>query len=101
MKYVYAALLLHDIGKEITEKNIMSVLDAAGSPVDETRVKALVAAISEIDVDEVLKSAPTAVAFGAPAPAEEKAPEEEKAEKEEEEEAREEEALAGLGALFQ
>ena len=72
---------------------------------DEARVKALAAAISEINIDEAIKSAPTIVApAAAPAapaeakPAEEAKKEEEK--KEEEEEKKEEEALSGLSALF-
>jgi len=100
MKYVYAALLLHSSGMEITENNLSGVLKAAGGPIDEVRVKALVAAVSEIDIDEALKIAPTTVQVSAPTPVKEKVVKEE--EKEEEvEEKKEEEALAGLGALFQ
>lgn len=100
MKYVYAALLLHSAGMEITENNLSGVLKAAGGKIDEVRVKALVAAISEIDIDEALKIAPTTVQVSAATPVEEKVMKEE--EKEEEvEEKKEEEALAGLGALFQ
>ncbi len=105
MEYVYAALLLHAAGKEITEENLKAVLEAAGvSPPDEARIKALVAALEGVNIDEVIEkaampvAAPVAVAAApaAEAPAEEAQEEEE----EEEEEASEEEALAGLGALF-
>ncbi len=102
MEYVYAALLLHSAGKEINEENLRKVLEAAGVSPDEARLKALVAALDGVNIDEVVEKAavPVAapVAAVAPAPAETKVEEEE--EEEEEEEASEEEALAGLGALF-
>jgi len=104
MEYIYAALLLHRAGKPIDEENVTKVLEVAGIQTDPARVKALVAALSEIDIDEAIKSAPTVLA-AAPAavpaeaaPAAEEKKEEEK--KEEEEEKKEEEALEGLGALF-
>ncbi len=103
MEYVYAAMLLHKAGKEINEKNVSEVLTAAGISADSVRVKALVASIAEVDIEEAIKSAPAMVA-AAPAPAaeapakkEEKAKEEEK---EEDESKKEEEAMEGLGALF-
>lgn len=99
MEYVYAALLLHKAGKEINEENLTEVLKAAGVNVDSARVKALVASVSEIDIDEILKSAVAMPAAPAPQPTEEvEKKEEEKAEEEEEE--KEEAALEGLGALF-
>jgi len=104
MENNYAALLLHRAGKPIDEENVTKVLEVAGIQTDPARVKALVAALSEIDIDEAIKSAPTVLA-AAPAavpaeavPAAEEKKEEEK--KEEEEEKKEEEALEGLGALF-
>ena len=106
MEYIYAAMLLHKAGKEINEKNLTQVLTAAGINVDAVRVKALVASLAEVNIDEALKSAPTmlaapAAAQAAPAPAAEAKPkEEEKKKKEEEEKAKEEAALEGLGALF-
>lgn len=102
MEYIYAAMLLHKAGKPIDEKNVTKVLETAGINVDPVRVKALVAAISAVDIEEVLKSASSfmaAPAAVAPAPSVEKKPAEEE-EKEEEEEKKEEEALEGLGALF-
>ncbi|WP_297486653.1 50S ribosomal protein P1 [Thermococcus sp.] len=103
MEYVYAALLLHASGKEINEENLKKVLEAAGVSADEARIKALVAALEGVNIDEVIEKAamPVAapVAVAAPQPAEEKVEEAEEEEEEEEEE-REEEALAGLGALF-
>jgi large subunit ribosomal protein L12 len=103
MEYVYAAMLLHKAGKEINEKSVSEVLKAAGVNADSARVKALVASIAEVDIDEAIKSAP-AMAAAAPAPAAEapaKKEEKKPAEEEEEDESKkEEEAMEGLGALF-
>ena len=101
MEYVYAAMLLHNAGKQIDEQSVTKVLSAAGINVDASRVKALVASLSEVDIDEAIKSAafmPAAAPAPAAEAAEEKPAEEEK--KEEEKEKKEEEALEGLGALF-
>lgn len=104
MEYIYAAMLLHKAGKEINEANLTQVLTAAGINVDAVRVKALVASLAEVNIDEVLKSAPTMMAAtAAPAAtptADTKPKEEEKKKKEEEEKAKEEAALEGLSALF-
>ena len=102
MEYVYAAMLLHKAGKEINEKNVSEVLTAAGVTADAARVKALVASIAEVDIDEAIKSAPAMMA-AAPAPAAAApAAEEQKKEEEEEEDQtkKEEEAMEGLGSLF-
>ncbi|RLG84578.1 MAG: 50S ribosomal protein P1 [Thermoprotei archaeon] len=108
MEYIYASLLLKEAKKEINEENLKRVLEAAGISIDEVKVKALVAALKEIDIDKVLESAtlplaaPMAAPAAAPAPAEEK--KEEKEEKKEEEEEKkelsEEDLASGLGALF-
>jgi large subunit ribosomal protein L12 len=106
MEYVYAAMLLHKAGKEINEKNLSNVLTAAGVTVDAVRVKALVASLSEVNIDEAIKAAPTMMAAPATAQApttpaaEAKPKEEDKKKKVEEEKAKEEAALEGLGALF-
>ena len=95
MEYVYAALLLHSAGGKITEETVKKVLTAAGVKAEEPRLKALVAALSEIKIEDALKAAqamPVAAAPAAEAKKEEKKPEEEKK--------KGEEALAGLGALF-
>ena len=102
MEYVYAAMLLHKAGKEINEKQVSEVLTAAGISVDSVRVKALVASIAEVDIEEAIKSAPAMMAAApaqvAAAPAEEEKPAEE--EEEEDQTKKEEEAMEGLGALF-
>lgn len=99
MEYVYAAMLLHKAGKPITEDNVSQVLGAAGVKADPTRVKALVASLSEIDIDEAIKAA-TITAPTPAAPAEATPAEKEKPKEEEKEEEKEEAALEGLGALF-
>jgi len=101
MEYVYAAMLLHKAGKEINEKSVSEVLTAAGITADSVRVKALVASIAEVDIEEAIKAAPAmmsaAPAAAATAPAEEKKEEEEP---EEDESKKEEAAMEGLGSLF-
>lgn len=108
MEYVYASLLLHTAGKEISEENLRRVLDAAGVKVDEVRVKMLVAALKEINIDEVLKqasaapaipAAPVATQAAAPAP-QQAQPAPAKAEEEEKKEVSEEEIAEGISSLF-
>jgi large subunit ribosomal protein L12 len=106
MENIYAAMLLHKAGKEINEDSVKNVLAAAGINVDPVQIKALVASLSEVNIDEAIKAAPTMMAAApvgpaAGAPAEQKAaPVEDKKKKAEEEKAKEEAALEGLGALF-
>jgi large subunit ribosomal protein L12 len=107
MEYVYAALLLHRLKQNITEDSVKNIVKAAGVTPDDVRVKALVAALSEVNIEEALKAAPVAVAAAAPeagsaaaaagggAAAAAPAKEEEK-----KEEKKEEEALEGLSSLF-
>jgi large subunit ribosomal protein L12 len=103
MEYIYAAMLLHKAGKEINEANLTQVLTAAGMNADTVRVKALVASLAEVKIEEAIKSASTMMAAPAAAqaaPAAEAKPKEEKKEKKEDEKQKEEAALEGLGALF-
>ena len=95
-EYVHAALLLHAVKKGITEENVKAVIKAAGIDPDESRIKALIASLAEVNVDEVLRSAATASVAVSPAPqvTEAKKPEEKKAPEKKEEE------ITGLGALF-
>ena len=58
MEYVYAALLLHKLKQNITEDNIANVIKATGVTPDDVRVKALVAALSEVNIEDALKAAP-------------------------------------------
>jgi len=101
MEYIYAALILHNAGKDVTEEAVGAILTAAGIEADENRVKALIAALDGVDIEDAISKAAAAPAAAAAAPAAvaaEAAPAEEEAE--EEEEADEEGGMAGLGALF-
>ena len=107
MEYIYAALLLHRLQQPITEENIKKVIAAAGVTPNDVKVKALVSALSEINIDEAIKNAtltpiaaPTAAAPTAPTQAPAAAPAKEEKKEEEEKKGEEEEALAGLAALF-
>jgi large subunit ribosomal protein L12 len=103
LKYVYAALLLHSASKEINEENVKKVLTAAGIKAEDSRVKSLTAALSEIKIEEAIKTATTMSVVQpaqAQAPAPEADPSKEKKEKPKAEEKKEEEALEGLGTLF-
>src|SRR6056297_3169616 len=57
MEYVYAALILNESGEEINEENLTNVLDAAGVDVEQSRVKALVAALEDVDISEAVEEA--------------------------------------------
>ncbi len=106
MSYIYAALILHETGKEITPEGIVSILKAAGmSEIDESFAKAVASALAKVDIEEVKSKALFAPVAAPAAPAAEAAPaeekkEEEKKEEKKEEEKKEEESLAGLAALF-
>jgi large subunit ribosomal protein L12 len=66
MEYVYAALILNETGAEINENNLTDVLEAAGASVEQSRVKALVAALEDVDIDEAVEeAAPVAGGGGA------------------------------------
>ena len=100
MEMVYAALLLHSTKQPINEANVKKVLAATGAHADDAKVKALVATLEGVNIDEAISKAAMPVAAAA-APAaegkkEEKKPEESAADKEK----KAEEAAAGLGALF-
>ena len=107
MEYVYAALILNESGEEINEDNLTNVLDAAGVDVEESRVKALVAALEDVDIEEAVEQA-AAVPAAAAAPeagdveaadeGDDEADEEEAADEEDDEE--EEASGEGLGELF-
>ncbi|MEM3127066.1 MAG: 50S ribosomal protein P1 [Candidatus Woesearchaeota archaeon] len=96
MEYVYTAMLLHRAKQPINEANVKKVLQAAGVNADDARVKALVAALEGVNIDEAIEkasvvAAPAVAAPAAGAPA---------AEKKKEEKKDEGAAAAGLGALF-
>lgn len=102
MEYVYAALMLHSAGKKVDEAGVKKVVEAAGETADDAKIKALVASLEGVNIDEAMKKA--VVTPTAPAPAaeaKEGKPAEEKKEKTPEEEKKtEEEAAGGLASLF-
>ena len=104
MEYVYAALLLHKLKQDINEDNVTNVIKATGSAPDAVKIKALVAALGDVDIEAALKAAPMTVATTAAAPSATGATAPETAKKEEAEEEKsekkEEEALEGLSSLF-
>ncbi len=118
MEYVYAALILNESGAEINETNLTDVLEAADVDVEESRVKALIAALEDVDIDEAVEEAtavPATTGGGgggaaAPAPAEEEEAVDEEAEETadeggdedegEDDDDEDEAAGEGLGELF-
>jgi large subunit ribosomal protein L12 len=99
MEYVYAALLLHKLQKEVNEANISSVVKASGAEVNDAQVKAMVAALADINIEDAIKAAPVAVAAAAPAAAA-AAGEAKKEEKPKDDGKTEEAAMEGLSSLF-
>ena len=93
MEYVYSALLLHSAKQPINEENIKKVLQGAGIQPDDAKIKALVASMEGVNIDEAIKQSAIAVAAPAAEAKKEEEPEEDKSKKAEE-------AAAGLGALF-
>ena len=92
MDYIYAALLLHKLGKEVSEHNLKSVVAAANEKVDEGKIKSLVASLKGVDIDKELANASLVSA----APAHGTTHEKKETVKEEKKEA----AAEGLSALF-
>ncbi len=99
MEYVYSAMLLHSAKHEVTEAAVTKVLEAAGIAVDSARVKALVASLKNVNIEEAIAKAAVSAAPAAAAPA--AAGHAAAAAKPKEEEKKsEEEAAAGLAGLF-
>ena len=101
MEYVYAALMLHKLKKEITEENVASIVKASGTEVNEAKVKSLVASLADVNIEDAIKAAPVAAAApAAAAPAE--GGEGKKEEKKDEAASgkTEEKAMEGLSSLF-
>lgn len=98
MEYVYAALILHKLKKEINEANITSIIKATGESANDAQVKALVSALADVNIEEAIKAAPVAVAAApaaaAPAAGGETKKDEAAAGKSEEQ------AMEGLASLF-
>ena len=94
MECIYAALLLHKLGKPVDEQHITKVMHAIGAHIDESKVKSLVASLKGVDIDAELANS-VALSASAPAGGAESAKPKEEEKKEERKEAAE-----GLSALF-
>lgn len=94
MEYIYAALLLHKLGKPVNEENLHKVIHAAGAHVDEAKIKILVASLQGVDIANELANAQIAVAAPSAGAGGEAKAEEKKEEK------KPEESVAGLASLF-
>ena len=91
MEYVYAALLLHKLGKTVDEDSLKKVISATGVSVDDAKVKTLIASLQGVDIAKELENASAMAA----APVATEAKKEEK-----KEEAKPVESAAGLASLF-
>ncbi len=106
MEYIYAAMLIHKAGGKVDEATVKKVLEAANVKVEDARVKALIASLEGVNIDEAIEksavaqvaAAPAAAAAAAPAAGEAK--KEDTAKKAEDEKQSQEKAAAGLGSLF-
>ncbi len=60
-------MILHSAEKDINEENVKGIIEAAGIDADDARIKALIAALEDVDIEEAIETA--AVASAAPAAA--------------------------------
>ena len=93
MENIYAALLLHKLGKEVNEESLKKIVATAGGEADESRIKSLIASLKGVDIAKELENASLAVA----APVSSDAVKEVKKEEPKEKKAP---AAEGLSALF-
>jgi len=97
MELIYSALLLHTAKQPINEENVNKILNAAGIAPNSIKIKALIAALESVNIDEAISKASMPVAAAAPVEAKEEKKEEKK---EEDAEKRAEQAVEGLAGLF-
>ena len=101
MEYVYAALMLHKLKKEITEENVTSIVKASGTEVNEAKVKSLVASLADVNIEDAIKAAPVAVAAAPAADPAEGGEGKKEGKKDEAPSGKsEEKAMEGLSSLF-
>ena len=98
MNYIYSALLLHSAGKKITEEGVRKIVESVEQP-DDAKIKALVAALEGVSIEEAISKAVMPVAVAA-APVAASAPTVKEEASEAEQEKKAEEAAEGLSALF-
>ncbi len=94
MEYIYAALLLHKLGKHVDSEHLHKVIAAAGEEPDESKIKSLVASLKGVDIAKELEGA----ALVSAAPVQTAVAEHKKEEKPKEE--KKAAAAEGLSALF-
>ncbi|MBN2202753.1 MAG: 50S ribosomal protein P1 [Candidatus Aenigmarchaeota archaeon] len=97
MEMIYSALLLHSAKQSVDEANLTKVLQAAGITPDTGKVKAVVAALDGVNIEEAISKAAMPVASAAPADAG-AAKKEESTEEDDSKKA--EQAVEGLAGLF-
>ena len=97
MDLIYSALLLHSAKQNIDESNLNKVLQAAGIKADSAKIKALLAALETVNIDEAISKASMPVAAAPVAEAKEEKKEEKK---EEDDSKKAEQAVEGLAGLF-
>ncbi|MEK6840600.1 MAG: 50S ribosomal protein L12 [Nanoarchaeota archaeon] len=95
MEYIYAALLLHKLGKHVDSEHLHKVIAAAGEEPDESKIKSLVASLKGVDIAKELENA----ALVSAAPSSGAGHKEEKKEEKPKEE-KKAAAAEGLSALF-
>ncbi|MEM1873063.1 MAG: 50S ribosomal protein L12 [Acidilobaceae archaeon] len=104
--YVHAALALYYAGRPITEDALEKIVRALGLEPDPVRIKMLVASLSQIDLESVLKQALLAAPAAAPAavattqPAAQSTTTQTVEEKKEEKKEEEVDLSSGLAGLF-
>lgn len=102
MEYIYAAMLLHSAKQEVNEANVSKVLEATGLKADNAKIKALIASLKDVNIDEAIEkaSAMQAVAVAPVAAQSGETAKKEKETRKEEDKKTEEEAAEGLAGLF-
>ena len=98
MENIYAALLLHKLGKEVNEESLKKVVVAAGGETEDSKLKSLVASLKGVDIAKELEGASLVAA--APAAGAGEAPVKEKKAEAKPKEEKKEAAAEGLSALF-
>jgi large subunit ribosomal protein L12 len=97
MEYVYAAMLLNSLGKEITEESLKNVIASTGAQPDDAQIKVVVSALKGVDINKIIEEAQNVQA----APVAVQPSKEAKKEEPHKDEGKSaEEAAAGLSSLF-
>jgi ribosomal protein L12E/L44/L45/RPP1/RPP2 len=100
MESIYAALLLHKVGGEITESSLEKVLKAAGATIDKNQLSKIVAGLKDADIDTILSSASATPMVAAPVTSGAAPKEESKKHEKKKKEEEESEEPTGIGSLF-